>query len=882
PRSLPLVLCLLWLLPRLPADTDTADTQRVECRKSAAFFAPPDSPDNRKYAPDRKIQIEHLALDVTPDFKRRSVSVVTTLTFKPIAKPLEELRLDAIDLTLNSVSSTEPVRDYQATDKEVIVTFANPIPAGKEARVTLRTYAEPTQGFYFRTPEMGYKPGDEHFFTQGEAIEARHWYPCFDEPNMKFTSEITCRVPAGMTVLSNGRLLSETTENGRLVAHWAQEKPHSNYLISLLAGYFKKVEDKYRDVPLAFYTPASEIREAPNSFRDTKDVMRFYDDEIGVRYPWAKYYQVCVNDFVAGGMENTSITTLTDYTLFTLATENIRDSQGLVAHEMAHQWFGDLVTCRDWSQIWLNEGFATFYAHLYDGHKNGHDAMLYGFYHDAQNILGQGEDTRPIVYRKYDAPMEQFSYLAYPKGSWVLRMLRAQLGDDLYRRCIQTYLERHQYGNVVTEDLNQVVEQLSGRSFDQFFDQWVYHGHEPELDVHYRWDEKSKLAGLTIQQNQKLSDEVLLFDFPLTVRFKTKAATVDRHLTVKQKTEDFYFPLEAAPEVVRVDPDYVVLAKVTFKLPESMLVAQLTDRTDVMGRILAIQQLADRKDHEAVAKLKGVLRDDPFWGVRIEAAKGLRGIHTDEALDALLASMHQPDARVRNEVMGDIGGFYADKAYTAELQSLGREQNPDIEAQAIGALGGYAKPAVRETLLKDLESDSYRNRLADAAIGAMRSQDDPGYLDPLRQNLQTRKSAYTTFGFNGGLNTLAYLARNQEKKDRDREFLIGYINDLKQNVRLAAIRALGTLGDPKAIAVLQTFATAAKDSPERQAAEKAITTLRADRQPVDDFKNLRQEVLDLEKTTRDLRQEIDDLNKKLAAEKTRPAKTKSSKPPRGF
>ncbi|MHB8521792.1 MAG: M1 family aminopeptidase [Limisphaerales bacterium] len=857
---------------------DVADaSQELQCRKFAAFLAPPDSADYRKYAPDRRIEIEHLALDVTPDFKKRSVSVVTTITFKPIARPLDELRLDAVDLTLNSVSSTEKILGYQATDKEVIVTFAEPIPTGQEAKVTIQSYAEPALGLYFRTPEMGYRPGDTHFFTQGEAIEARHWFPCYDEPNMKFTSEVTCRVPEGMTVLSNGRLVSEEKDaaGGLRVVHWSQDKPHPTYLISLVAGYFKKVEDKHRDVPLAFYTPASEINEAPSSFRDTRDVMAFFEQEIGVNYPWAKYYQVCVNDFVAGGMENTSITTLTDYTLFTAATENIHDSQGLVAHEMAHQWFGDLVTCKDWSHIWLNEGFATFYAHLYDGHKNGHDAMLYGFYHDAKNILGQGEDTKPIVYRKYDAPMDQFSYLAYPKGSWVLRMLRAQLGDDLYRRCIKTYLERHQYDNVVTEDLNQVIEQLSGRSFDQFFDQWVFHGHEPELEASYGWDERTKLAKVTIKQNQKISEDVLLFKFPLTIRFKTRAGTVDRQITVKEKAEDFYLSLDGAPEIVRIDPEYALLAKITFNVPEPMLFAQLADKSDAMGRLLAIEQLATKKDHEAVAKLKQALNDDPFYGVRVEASRALRSIHNDEALDALLASTRQSDARVRNQVMADLGGFYDAKAYEAERKSLSAEKNPEIQAQAIGAMGDYAKPEVRETLLKFLNSESYRNRLADAAVGAIRSQDDPAYVEPLQENLRQRESDYTTFGFVRGLNALAYLARNQEKKDVVREFLLGDINHLKKAVQLAAMSALGTLGDPKAIAVLQTFASAGKDNPARQAAEKSIASLRADRKPVDDFKNLRGEVLDLQKTARELRKEIDDLKKKLAAEETQSPKSKS-------
>src|SRR5207247_3810189 len=194
----------------------------------------------------------------------------------------------------------------------ITVTFAGPIPAGKEASVTIAYRAEPTQGLYFRTPEMGYKPEDMHLWTQGEPFEARHWFPCFDAPNEKFTSEVVCRVPEGMTVLSNGRLVSEEKEagSGLVAVRWLQDKPHANYLLALCAGYFKKVADQYKEVPLAFYTPASQIAQAATSFRDTKDVMGFFEQEIGVPYPWAKYDQVCVEDFGWGGMENTTLTVL--------------------------------------------------------------------------------------------------------------------------------------------------------------------------------------------------------------------------------------------------------------------------------------------------------------------------------------------------------------------------------------------------------------------------------------------------------------------------------------------------------------------------------------------------------------------------------------------
>jgi aminopeptidase N len=843
------------------------ESSNLECRKSVTFLAPIDSPDYRKYAPDRDVEVLHLALDVTPDFKQRTVSGKATVQFKPMVNPIREIRLDAVDLSIETVTSTERIQGFQVTEDKVIITFVDEIPANKEVGVTIAYHAEPTEGLYFRTPEMGYKNGDTHIFTQGEEIEARHWYPCFDSPNMKFTSEITCRIPEGMTSISNGRLVSEEKDSatGLMVCHWSQEKPHANYLISLCAGYLNKVEDKFRDIPIAFYTPASEINEARTSFRDTKDMLTFFEKEIGVPYPWVKYSQVCVNDFVEGGMENTSCTTLTDNTLFTDATENIRNSEGLVAHEMAHQWFGDFVTCKDWSHIWLNESFATYYESLYNEHKNGRDSMLYELYGRARQITGITNDVNAIVRRNFDNSHEMFNYLAYPKGGWVLHMLRAQLGEDLYRRCIKTYLERHQYGSVVTDDLRSVIEELSGCSFDQFFDQWLYHGRQPQLDVSYSWDENSKLAKLTIRQTQKVDENVVLFNFPLTVRFKGKFGASDKQINVREKEEDFYFPLESAPEIVRLDPEYTLLAKTTFRLPTPMVYSQLADKADSIGRILAIEQLADKKDKETVGRLKKTLNEDAFYGVRIEAARALRYIHMDEALEALLDSKKQSDARVRLEVNSDIADFYADNAYKSGLDVIEKEKNPDITATAIRGLGGYAKPEVHNTFIKFLNSDSYRNELAVAAIGGMRSQDDPVYVAALLENLSKHRDAYTSRGYAQGLSAVAYLARNEEKKDTVRNFLVDHVNDNKKTVQRAAISALGTLGDPQAIAVLETFATASKETPERSAAERAIADLRAGRKPVDDFKNLRQEVLELQKANRELRKELETLKKTTEA-----------------
>jgi aminopeptidase N len=877
--------CAVALFAVLSSDFGRAESEYLSCGKSHAWLAAGvDSAEFLKYAPSREIDILHLAIDVTPDFKARAVSGQATLRFKPIAKPFTELKLDGVDLIVSDVTSTEKVLGWQGTDKNVIVTFADAIPAEKETTVTITYRATPQRGLYFRTPEMGYPATDSHLWTQGEPLEARHWFPSFDAPNEKFTSEVTCRVPQGMTVLSNGKKMSEQKESssGLVAVRWLQDKPHVTYLIALCAGYFKKVEDTHRDIPMAFWTPASQVAQAQNSFRDTKDIMAFFEKEIGVLYPWAKYDQVCVEDFGWGGMENTTLTILNDRTLFTDATENLRDSTGLVAHELAHQWFGDFVTCKDWSHLWLNEGFATYYDALYAGHKHGRDMFLYQMLSNAKGILGQANDTNAIVRRDFSNPEEQFGFHAYPKGAWILHMLRSQLGEDLFRRCVKTYLDRHAFGNVTTEDLNKVIEELSGRSFDRFFNQYVYHAHHPELTVNYGWDERTRLAKLSIQQVQKLSDDVLLFNVPLLVRFKAKSgAVIERTLEVKDKSEDFYVPLPEGPEIVRIDPNLTVLAKVTFSPPTAMLHAMLADKDDMPGRLLAVEQLSGKK--EALGKLKDALNNDAFYGVRLAAAQSIRAMQTDEALEALIASAKQSDARVRREVVQAIGGFYRESSYAAAKQVLKEEKNPDIQTEALRSLGSYSKPEVRDEILTALGSSSYRNSLADAAINAIRAQADPSYIPTLLTVLQNKEASFTSAGYARALETLARISRNENNKDAVRELLLKHMNSPKQRVQLAAIGALGTLEDTKAIGPLEKLMAAPKESPLRAAAEKAHNALLDTRKPAAEAASLRNEVLTLQRENRDLRKDLDDLKKKIDALNPKPVEAKPSRtaPPKG-
>jgi aminopeptidase N len=873
------------------------ELERSSATGSLQYAPPTDSTSaEAKYAPDRKIDIKHIALDVSPDFEKRDIRGTCTITFEPIEKALEEIRLDGVDLSVEAVSCTAPISEYHATTDEVVVDFGKPLQIGTDYKLTIRYSCHPLKGLYFRAPSNGYKADETHIFTQGEMIDGRHWFPSFDYPNEKFTSEVTCHVPQDMRVLSNGREISSTIDPNKLRSvHWAQDKPHANYLITLVAGYFNKIEDKCDAIPLNFYTLASDSKEAPIAFDDTKPMMEILQKQIDVPFPWAQYGQVVVRDFTQGGMENTSFTTLFDNLLRPATTENIQptfnsdcyslSSEGLIAHELAHQWFGDLVTCKDWSHSWLNEGFATYYSLLYADGRYGHDMFLYELYKDRRSVADEDFDPRPIVSHNYADAHEQFNIVRnYQKASWVLQMLREQLGETLFRRCIKTYLERYQFQNVVTADLVRVVEEVSGRSFDRFFDQWLLQEQVPKVRVTYSWDAKTLQAKITVDQSANSSNaqrarsesrkgreeesgkpKVHAFHFPLSICFTSKGERIDKRLNIEKAEETFYVHLDHQPETVSIDPKLALLAKIEFRPPTRMLYALLTDSKDVVARISACSALTTREDETSIKRLQERLQTDTFYGVRIEAANALATMHNEKSLEALVNSIKQDNPRVRNCVVMNIGKFFHPRAQQTLLDVIDQEKNPAILETAIKGLAPYHSKTVDDVLQKYLDSESYQQRLACAAISSIRAHEDPSFVPVLISVLKKRKDDFRSDDFVSSLDTLAYIDRNEKPRDDVRNFIAAYVNDKRQRIQVGAIRALGSLGDSEANPILQTFAAAAKDSPLRTEADMSLSQLRWNNRPSENLKEFRKEMLELKKTSSDQKSELDNIKKTLDA-----------------
>ncbi len=440
--------------------------------------------------------------------------------------------------------------------------------------------------------------------------------------------------------------------------------------------------------------------------------------------------------------------------------------------------------------------------------------------------------------------------------------------------------DRHRNGNVVTDDLVSVLEEVSGKSWDQFFDQWIYHGGEPILKVEYSWDQDRKQAKLSIKQTQKISDQVLLFDFPLPVRFvDSKEGVHDFQVRIHEAAADFYFTLPEAPKIVRIDPEVTVLAGIEFSLPDAMLHAQLVYANDMMGRLIAANTLGGRTDKRSVELLGTVIAEDPYYAVRTEAAIALGKTHTPEALATLISVRKQDDARVRQEVVYAIASVYSESAFSALREVIAEEKNPDILTVALFGLGKFPQTEARGMLLAALNQPSYRHRISATAIEALQTRGDTSVVEPLLDYLEKNVSRFTTDDFGSGLKALASLSRDRDADLREevRLFLAHYLTDPREKIRLSAIAALGSLRDLKSLGALNTYVDSGNsESPEFKAAEEAIKIIHGEKKQTEELTDLREELLKLKNKIETMDEELDTLKKQTTPETAEETKVDSS------
>ncbi len=540
---------------------------------SFCFFTLNAQTTNGSFNRTRSFDVQHYLIRTSFDRRNKSIFGETIISLKPLNKDFKTVELDASNLNFESVKLDSNGADlrFNTNDDKVFIELGKNYTPKDLIVIRLKYSAKPKKGIYFVDAETDGKTitRDAQIWTQGETEEAHFWFPSYDFPDDKATSEQFITVEAGETVISNGELI-ETLQNndGTLTFHYKMNVPHSTYLASFIVGKYLKASETYKNIPLGVYVYPGKENLFKTAFGETKSMLRIYEELTGMAFPYNKYDQTIVAGFNFGGMENITATTFSDTEIF-FGDFNKNIVEDVVSHELAHSWFGNLVTCRNWAELWLNEGFATFMEAAYREKMYGRDEYLRKIKDDAIEYFIEETRMRQKhgLYNQLARPDDSiFDAVAYQKGGAVIHTLRETVGDIVFWKAINLYLTRHRFANVETRDLQNAFEAISKKDLDQFFKQWVYGTGYPKLEYTYQFNSQTKLLTLNINQTQKPDDSTIsAFVFPLEVEIKTASGVFNEKFAITKRAETYSIKLDDSPTDVIFDKDLKIPLK-TMKL----------------------------------------------------------------------------------------------------------------------------------------------------------------------------------------------------------------------------------------------------------------------------------------------------------------------------
>ncbi len=823
-------------------------------------FPLPAAPEN--LARDRTFDLLHIKLDLLINPERSHFTGKATLSLAAINDGLTSVELDAIDLEIRRAEADGlGTLDFETQAKKVVVRLPRPLKSGETLALSFEYEATPRRGLWFVKPDDAYPKRPFQVWSQGEDEDNRYWFPCYDYPNDRATSELLVTVPAKFTAISNGRLVTVEEEKGEKRFHWIQEIPHSSYLISLVIGELTEVKEQFDGIPVQYYVSKGREAEAKRSFGNTVDMLRFFSDKIGIKYPYPKYAQVCVANFIFGGMENTSATTITETTLHDERAHLDFTSDGLVAHELAHQWWGDLLTCRDWSHAWLNEGFATYFEALYREYHEGEDEFRQNMAQKAEEYFKEDKERyrRPIVCRTYFHPAEVFDRHLYQKASWVLHGLRFLLGDDLFWKSLRHYAKKHYAGIVETDDLRKAIEEATGRNLEWFFEQWLYKAGHPEFRMKYSYNDDTQTVSLTVAQVQDPSIETPIFRTPVEVSFLTSRGEQTFKVQVSEKEQSFSFALGERPRGVMFDPKNWILKSVEFDKPQELWMNELREAKHSQSRTAAAKALAKVGSRAAIKALQDAMLNDKFWAVRGEAAKALGTIGTSEALDALMKGLELSHPKARRMVVQAFGEFKDERAAEALIRILDKgDASYFVEAEAAKSLGKTRSTKAFEKLQEVLRTkESYNEVIRTQVFEGLSELKNKGAV-PIAMEwskygkpTQVREVAVSTLGKLG--------EGNSEVLD----YLTSLLKDAWFRVRTTAAEALGNLKDDRAVPALQKLIDSELDGRVKRYAREAILRIQESRERSREWQQMREDFDKLREENRALKERLMIVEKQL-------------------
>jgi aminopeptidase N len=813
----------LALTPLAAAQTATPTPAPTARRVTGRPFPP------AQYIPPHDYDQQNIKLDLRFDFARQQAIGTETITLAPAVKDLKRVELDAAFMVFESVKlvkGTPLTFAYDDKKERLSINLDRAYQPNEEITIVISyhtTKAPPERlallgggGLNFILPRADDPTRPKQAWTQGEAEANHFWFACFDHPNDFVTTEIVGTVEKPLSVISNGKLVS-TKENsdGTHTFDWKMDAPHATYLTSVVVGEYKAVAGEYAGIPVITYVYPNEFDEGTVTAARLPEMVKFFSEKTGMKYPYAKYAQTMARDF-GGGMENISATTQTDNMIHDARTELDQTSDGLESHELAHQWFGDYLTARSWSDIWLNESFATYFQAMWDEHHLGHDDFLYSDVKSNQDqyfaTWNRGQ-RRPIVTKHYTSPDAVFDTYAYPRGGAVLHMLRTFLGEDNWWRSINHYLTKYAHQPVETAQFRIAIEETTGQPMDWFFDEWVYKMGHPVFRVTQTYDQTKKELTLKVRQEQKSDPEsqypqVGFFQTPVDIEIGTATNTrVERAQIEAQEEQTLKFTVDAEPLLVGFDYQGTLIKEITFTKPTPELVYQLKNDKDLLGRIWALSQLSARmKDEKTVAAERETIRmavaeaatKDQFWGARANATASLSG--SKESKDALLAATKDSNSTVRMLAVNSLAATKDPSLANVYLELINDRSYQVIRAAAT-ALGQTRNKMSYDALVKLIDEPSWRDNIRASALTGLAELGDKAALE------LAFKYAVAPNRYGVRASALALLGNTGKDDPRTLPTVTAAINEGLDNQNFQILNAAGNalvqLGDPRGVAVFE-------------------------------------------------------------------------------
>ncbi|MDA0802548.1 MAG: M1 family aminopeptidase [Planctomycetota bacterium] len=605
-----------------------------------AIADPATGRDIRTWPPNRLVDYLHMKLAVDmDDLASESFEGRQELTVRALGLPVDSLTLDAVNLKNLSVATQGGQSipfDYDG--RKLTVKFPAPLPPGGEMTlVTTYRVEHPEMGMVFSPPGEGTAA---QFHTQGQAEENSYWFPCHDSPNERLTTELLVSVPRGVLVSGNGRLAAHTVDGDRETWHWVQSKPHVIYLVSLVGGEFERtaLPAGPGGVPMTVWARPGQGDDVRETFARTGAMMGVFEQAFGVPYPWDRYDQLCARGFGSGGMENTSATTLLEGAVLDERSRAERDMDGLISHELCHQWTGDYITCHDWRDIWLNEGWATYGEALWFEARDGDDGYFDELYDNAGVASADRVATNNeamCINLNGPASFERAAN-PYPKGASILHMLREMLGDQVFFDGVHLYMDRHGLGTTETSDFRRALEQVSGLELAWFFDQWCQRPGCPEIAATATWAAGEGIGGtltMALRQTQPIDPFTPAFRFMLPIRVTISTGeVVERTVNMRENSSTIDIALASTPTMVEIDPRLTVLKQLSLTMPQEWLVEQGVRGSTLASQRMAIRAISSELGESTAAALVVIALDSVRRdSVRVEAIECLGRGTTDAA-----------------------------------------------------------------------------------------------------------------------------------------------------------------------------------------------------------------------------------------------------------